>query len=96
MKSRSMSHPGERAFLGTTLHAYPLPPSFRFARLRPPSGLLSLMPLQANATALTAAHNHPSGVTEPSESDRLLTRDLIAACQPIGIQVLDHLIVAPR
>lgn len=50
--------------------------------------------LQANASALIAAHNHPSGAAEPSESDRLLTHDLIAACQPIGIRVLDHIIVA--
>lgn len=52
--------------------------------------------LQTNASALIAAHNHPSGAAEPSESDRLLTRDLIAACQPIGIRVLDHLIVTEQ
>jgi DNA repair protein RadC len=50
--------------------------------------------LQNNASALIAAHNHPSGGTEPSESDKILTRDLISACHPIGIKVLDHLIVA--
>jgi DNA repair protein RadC len=49
--------------------------------------------IQANASTLIAAHNHPSGTAEPSESDRILTRDLIAACHPIGIKVLDHLIV---
>jgi len=49
--------------------------------------------LQANASALIAAHNHPSGAAEPSESDKILTRDLIAACHPIGIKVLDHLII---
>jgi DNA repair protein RadC len=32
--------------------------------------------LQTNASALIAAHNHPSGAAEPSESDRLLTQDL--------------------
>jgi DNA repair protein RadC len=52
--------------------------------------------MQTNASALIAAHNHPSGAAEPSESDRLLTRDLIAACQPIGIKVLDHLIVTEQ
>jgi DNA repair protein RadC len=62
--------------------------------VHPPLRTIISQALQANASALIAAHNHPSGVTEPSESDRLLTRDLIAACQPIGIQVLDHLIVA--
>ena len=50
--------------------------------------------LQTNASALIAAHNHPSGGAEPSESDKFLTRDLIAACHPIGIKVLDHVIVA--
>jgi DNA repair protein RadC len=50
--------------------------------------------LQTNASALIAAHNHPSGAAQPSESDKLLTRDLIAACHPIGIKVLDHVIVA--
>lgn len=50
--------------------------------------------LQTNASALIAAHNHPSGAAEPSESDRLLTQDLITACQLIDVQVLDHLIVA--
>jgi DNA repair protein RadC len=49
--------------------------------------------LQTNASALIAAHNHPSGEAEPSESDKILTRDLISACHPIGIKVLDHLIV---
>jgi len=49
--------------------------------------------LQVNASALIAAHNHPSGAAEPSESDRMLTQDLIAACRPLGIKVLDHVIV---
>lgn len=49
--------------------------------------------LQANASALIAAHNHPSGVAEPSDADKLLTRDLIAACHPLGIKVLEHVIV---
>ncbi len=34
-----------------------------------------------------------SEAAEPSESDRLLTRDLIAACHPIGLKVLDCVIV---
>jgi DNA repair protein RadC len=64
--------------------------------VRPPIRTIISRALQANASALIAAHNHPSGAAEPSESDRLLTRDLIAACQPIGIQVLDHLIVTEQ
>lgn len=49
--------------------------------------------LQVNASALIAAHNHPSGAAEPSESDRMLTQDLITASRPLGLRVLDHVIV---
>lgn len=49
--------------------------------------------LQVNASALIAAHNHPSGVAEPSESDRMLTHDLITASRPLGLKVFDHVIV---
>ncbi|MDA3889605.1 MAG: DNA repair protein RadC [Allgaiera sp.] len=49
--------------------------------------------LQVNASALVAAHNHPSGAAEPSESDKMLTQDLIAASRPLGLKVLDHVIV---
>lgn len=49
--------------------------------------------LQVNASALIAAHNHPSGAAAPSESDRMLTQDLIAASRPLGLKVLDHVIV---
>lgn len=62
--------------------------------VRPHVRMIISRALQANASALIAAHNHPSGVAEPSESDKILTRDLIAACHPIGIKVLDHLIVS--
>jgi DNA repair protein RadC len=50
--------------------------------------------LKANASALIAAHNHPSGVADASESDRLLTQDIIAATRPLGLKLLDHVIVA--
>jgi DNA repair protein RadC len=49
--------------------------------------------LQVNASALIAAHNHPSGAAEPSESDRMLTQDLISGSRPLGLKVLDHVIV---
>lgn len=52
--------------------------------------------LQTNSSAIIAAHNHPSGAAEPSEVDKLLTRDIIAACLPLGIKVLDHLIIADK
>jgi DNA repair protein RadC len=49
--------------------------------------------LQVNASALIAAHNHPSGAAESSESDRLLTRDLISAAYPLGMKLFDHIIL---
>ena len=61
--------------------------------VRPPLRNIVSRALQVNASALIAAHNHPSGAAEPSESDRMLTQDLIAACRPLGLKVLDHVIV---
>jgi DNA repair protein RadC len=50
--------------------------------------------LHHNAAALIFAHNHPSGVAEPSESDRLLTYALKNSLQLVDVRVLDHFIVA--
>jgi DNA repair protein RadC len=47
-----------------------------------------------NAAAVIFAHNHPSGVAEPSHADEILTRSLKAALALVDIQVLDHFIVA--
>ncbi|EKD98821.1 MAG: hypothetical protein ACD_23C00250G0001, partial [uncultured bacterium] len=63
-------------------------------QVHPPIRSIVAQALQANASALVAAHNHPTGAAEPSEVDKLLTRDLLAACHPIGIKVLEHVIVA--
>ncbi|MCP1623977.1 RadC family protein [Pseudomonas nitroreducens] len=49
--------------------------------------------LAHNAAALILAHNHPSGICEPSHSDRLLTRRIIEALALIDVRVLDHFIV---
>lgn len=49
--------------------------------------------LQHNASAVIFAHNHPSGVAEPSAADRAITRDLREALQTIGVRVLDHLVI---
>ena len=62
--------------------------------VRPSLRTIVARALQTNATGLIAAHNHPSGAAEPSEADRLLTRDLLAASGPLGLRVLDHVIVA--
>ena len=48
------------------------------------------------AAAVILAHNHPSGSLEPSEEDLRLTRQLVEAGKILGIDVLDHIIVAKR
>ena len=50
--------------------------------------------LRNNASAVIFAHNHPSGVAEPSQSDRMLTDALKQALALVDIRVLDHFIVA--
>ena len=49
--------------------------------------------LALNAAAVVLAHNHPSGVAEPSRADELLTQGVRAALQLIDVRVLDHLVV---
>jgi DNA repair protein RadC len=49
--------------------------------------------LSHNAAAVIFAHNHPSGVPDPSTSDKLLTTHLKKALELVDIKVLDHIIV---
>jgi len=49
--------------------------------------------LQHNAAAVILAHNHPSGVAEPSRADIQLTRRLTDALALVDIRVLDHLVI---
>jgi DNA repair protein RadC len=49
--------------------------------------------LHHNASALIFAHNHPSGVAEPSRDDEAITRRLREALQLIDVRVLDHVVV---
>ncbi|MFA6231384.1 MAG: DNA repair protein RadC [Rhodanobacter sp.] len=49
--------------------------------------------LQHNACAVIFAHNHPSGVAEPSAADRAITEELRRALQLVGVRVLDHLVI---
>lgn len=46
-----------------------------------------------NAAALIFAHNHPSGISEPSEADKQITQKLKQALSLVDIRVLDHFIV---
>ncbi|MES2633608.1 MAG: DNA repair protein RadC [Pseudomonadota bacterium] len=50
--------------------------------------------LTLNAASLILAHNHPSGVAEPSRADESLTHTLKAALALVDVRVLDHMIVA--
>lgn len=50
-------------------------------------------PLKDRAASVIIAHNHPSGVTQPSKQDIRTTQQLIAAGQLLGVEVLDHIIV---
>lgn len=49
--------------------------------------------LHHNAAAVILAHNHPSGVAEPSQADQHLTQQLKQALNLIDVRVLDHIIV---
>ena len=48
------------------------------------------------AAAVILAHNHPSGVAEPSQADISLTRDLVDLLAKLDIKVLDHIVVAAQ
>lgn len=49
--------------------------------------------LAHNAAAVILAHNHPSGVAEPSDADRLITQRLQESLSLIEVRVLDHLVI---
>lgn len=49
--------------------------------------------LAINAAAVILAHNHPSGVAEPSQADERITRRLKSALELVDIRLLDHLII---
>jgi len=49
--------------------------------------------LKHNAAAMIVAHNHPSGVAEPSAADKSLTETLLLALGMVGIKLLDHFVV---
>ncbi len=50
--------------------------------------------LRAGAQGVVLAHNHPSGDTEPSSEDLLVTRRVVEGAGLIGLAVIDHLVVA--
>ena len=50
----------------------------------------------SNAASILMVHNHPSGKTEPSKQDILITDRINQVCELMGIPLLDHVIVGPR
>lgn len=49
--------------------------------------------LYCNAAALILSHNHPSGVSEPSHADRMITVKIQQAAELMDIRVLDHIVI---
>ena len=49
--------------------------------------------IQYHAPAMIVAHNHPSGSVEPSEQDKILTRNLVIASSAMEVRVFDHIII---
>jgi DNA repair protein RadC len=50
--------------------------------------------LALNAAAVVLAHNHPSGLAEPSRADELITQSIRQALQLVEVQVIDHVVIA--
>lgn len=58
--------------------------------------LIFKIAFEHNATAIILSHNHPSGMLQPSEADKQITRKLKEAGEGLDINVLDHIIVAEK
>ena len=52
--------------------------------------------LELNCAAVILAHNHPSGVAEPSAADAAITRRIVDAAALVDVRVLDHLVIGER
>jgi DNA repair protein RadC len=50
--------------------------------------------LEYSASAVILAHNHPSGISKPSEADIVITQQIVEAGKILGISLLDHVIIA--
>ena len=50
----------------------------------------------SNALGVILVHNHPSGVSDPSEEDIEFTRGIQRACEVMGVDLYDHLILGER
>lgn len=52
--------------------------------------------IAANAHAIILAHNHPSGIVEPSNADKMVTAELVKAGKLLQLEILDHVITGTR
>ncbi len=52
--------------------------------------------LELGASSMILVHNHPSGDVNPSKADVDITKQIIDAARPLGIEIHDHLIIGPK
>jgi DNA repair protein RadC len=76
---------------GDELHS-----SGRLCGLRADYRSLFARAFELQARGLILAHNHPSGLASPSPQDEISTRQLHALAKPMGIELVDHLILGGR
>ena len=62
-------------------------------RVNPSIRDILLTALKYQAPAIILAHNHPSGNVEPSEADKILTKDLVIAARAMEMRIFDHVII---
>lgn len=52
--------------------------------------------VKERCASILIAHNHPSGINEPSEDDLIITKRLVQAGKILGIEVIDHIIIGDK
>ena len=62
-------------------------------RVNPSIRDILLTALKYQSPAIILAHNHPSGNVDPSEADKILTKDLVTAARAMEIRIFDHVII---
>ncbi len=60
-----------------------------------PRNLLNFLLIEANASSVILAHNHPGGTARASAEDRKVTKEIKSLLSKIEVTLLDHLIYAP-
>lgn len=52
-----------------------------------------MVALKTNSSGILIAHNHPSGINQPSNEDKVITKRINKACELVGLRFFDHMIV---